>query len=67
MRAVDDLETDKPGVYIAILMVDPSSRRTGAAPALALYRAEGWMETTRVSFDLGEHHLDEIVFVGPTA
>jgi len=38
-----------------------------AAPALALYRADGWHEIARVSFDLGDMHLDEIVFVGSTA
>lgn len=38
-----------------------------AAPAVALYRADGWVETARVSFDLGDLRLEEIVFVGPTA
>ena len=38
-----------------------------AAPALALYRTAGWREVARVSFDLGDLHLDEIVFVGSTA
>ena len=38
-----------------------------AAPALALYRTAGWQEIARVSFDLGDLHLDEIVFVGSTA
>ena len=36
-----------------------------AAPAVALYRSEGWDETARVSFGLGDLHLEEIVFVGP--
>ena len=29
-------------------------------------RGSGWHEIARVSFDLGDMHLDEIVFVGPT-
>jgi GNAT superfamily N-acetyltransferase len=36
-----------------------------AAPAIALYRSEGWVETARVSFELGDLHLEEIVFTGP--
>jgi len=36
-----------------------------AAPAIALYRAQGWTEIARVSFDLADLHLEEIVFVGP--
>jgi len=36
-----------------------------AAPAISLYRAEGWREIARVSFDLGDLHLDEIVFIDP--
>lgn len=96
MDAVADLNDDRPAVYVARLLVDPGSRRSGAgrallkqalheavsrdrlpvldvvdtptaAPAMALYRAEGWAETARVSFDLGDLHLEEIVFVGPTA
>ncbi|MEM9515385.1 MAG: GNAT family N-acetyltransferase [Actinomycetota bacterium] len=96
MDAVADLNDDRPAVYVARLLVDPSSRRSGAgrtllklaldeavsnerlpvldvvdtptaAPAIALYRAEGWAETARVRFDLGDLHLEEIVFVGPTA
>ena len=38
-----------------------------AAPAIALYRQSGWHQIARVSFDLGDLHLNEIVFVGPTA
>ena len=38
-----------------------------AAPAIALYRQAGWHEVARVSFDLGDLHLNEIVFVGSTA
>jgi len=38
-----------------------------AAPAIALYRAAGWQEVARVSFDLGDMHLNEIVFVGSIA
>lgn len=38
-----------------------------AAPAIALYRQSGWHEIARVGFDLGDLHLDEIVFVGSTA
>ena len=38
-----------------------------AAPAIALYRQSDWHEIARVSFDLGDLHLNEIVFVGPTA
>ena len=38
-----------------------------AAPAIALYRAAGWQEMARVSFGLGDMHLDEIVFVGSPA
>lgn len=37
-----------------------------AAPAISLYRAEGWREIARVSFDLADMHLDEIVFIAPT-
>lgn len=36
-----------------------------AAPAIALYRSEGWVGTERVSFDLGDLHLEDIVFAGP--
>jgi len=36
-----------------------------AAPAIALYRAEGWREIARVSFDLADMHLEEIVFTAP--
>jgi len=35
-----------------------------AAPAVALYEADGWRETARVSFDLDDLHLAEIVFTG---
>ena len=38
-----------------------------AAPAIALYRAAGWQEIARVSFHLGDLHLDEIVFLGSPA
>lgn len=37
-----------------------------AAPAIALYRAEGWREIARVSFDLADMHLEEIVFTAPS-
>ncbi len=36
-----------------------------AAPAIALYRAEGWKEITRVHFELTKEALEEIVFVWP--
>lgn len=96
MDAVADLESDRPAVYVARLLVDPSRRRSGAgrallnralhgarsrsrlpvldvvdiptaAPAIALYKAEDWVETARVTFDLGDLHLEEIVFVKPSA
>ena len=94
MGAVAGLKGDRPAVYVARLLVDPSVRRSGtgrallkqalqeavssgrlpvldvvdiptAAPAIALYRSEGWVETARVSFDLGDLHLEEIVFLEP--
>lgn len=96
MLAVDHLRDDRPARYIARLLVDPNTRRTGsgralleharreavaegclpvldvvdiptAAPAIALYRADGWQEIARVSIELGDLQLDEIVFVGSTA
>lgn len=35
------------------------------APALALYRAEGWIEIGRTRFDLLDDGTEEVVFAGP--
>jgi GNAT superfamily N-acetyltransferase len=39
----------------------------GAAAAIALYRSEGWEEVGRVSFDLVDAQIDELVFRGTSA
>lgn len=49
------------GFLPALDVVDIST----AAPAIALYRSEGWQEIARVSFELADLHLEEIVFVAP--
>jgi hypothetical protein len=36
-----------------------------ATPAIALYRSSGWHEIGRVSFELADEQLDELVLRGP--
>lgn len=38
-----------------------------AAAAVSLYRRDGWAEVGRVSFDLVNPKIDELVFRGPSA
>jgi ribosomal protein S18 acetylase RimI-like enzyme len=38
-----------------------------AAAAISLYRRDGWEEVGRVSFDLVDTKIDELVFRGPSA
>ncbi len=45
--------------YLEALDVPPG------APALALYRAEGWTEIGRTRFDLLDDGTEEVVFAGP--
>jgi GNAT superfamily N-acetyltransferase len=45
--------------YLEALDVPPG------APALALYRAEGWIEIGRTRFDLLDDGTEEVVFAGP--
>ncbi len=41
MRVIDDLGNDRPALYIARLLVDPSARRTGIGRALLEHARQG--------------------------
>jgi GNAT superfamily N-acetyltransferase len=89
------LDSKRPAVYVARLLVDPGARRAGigrrlleharraavasghvpvldvvdtptAAAAISLFRSDGWEEVGRVSSDLVDAEIDELVFRGPS-